>query len=97
MRIIGIARQAAADQHRLTGALEDRYPVPGFFSMPDGAVTGIADRGSREFLVRRLQLLKACDIRRSVPEPIKQIGEASIDAVDGVGRDAHASLPRSGN
>ena len=91
VRIIGIARQTAADQRRLPGTLQDRYPVPGFFPMPDGAVTGIADRCRRKFLVRRLQLLKACDIRRGAPEPIKQIGETSVDAVDVVGRDPHAS------
>jgi len=59
--------------------------------MPDGAIAGIADRCCREFLIRRLQLLQARDIRRGVPEPIKQIGEASVDAVDVVGRDPHAS------
>jgi hypothetical protein len=46
---IGIARHAAADQHRLAGALQDRYPVPGLLSMPDGAITGCADRYRREF------------------------------------------------
>jgi hypothetical protein len=91
VRIIGIARQTAADQRRLAGSLQDRYPVPGFFAMPDGAIAGIADRCRREFLVRRLQLLQARDIRRGVLEPIKQIGEASVDAVDVVRRDAHAS------
>ena len=91
MRIIGIARQAAADQRRLAGALKDRYPVPGFLPVPHHAVTGIADRCRREFLVGRLQLLQAGDIRRGVPQPIEQIGEASVDAVDVVGRDPHAS------
>jgi len=97
VRIIGIARQAAADQRRLAGALQDRDPVPGFLAMPDGAITGIADRCRREFLVRRLQLLQARDIRRGVPEPGEQIGDASVDAVDVVGPDPHASSSRSGN
>jgi len=65
--------------------------------MPDGAITGRADLRCREFLVRRLQLLQARDIRRGIPEPGQQIGEASVDAVDVVGRDPHASSSRSGN
>jgi hypothetical protein len=91
VRIIRVARQTAADQRRLVGALQDRHPISGFLAMPDGAIAGRADRGCREFLVGRLQLLQACDIRRGVSQPIKQIGEASIDAVDVVGRDPHAS------
>ena len=59
--------------------------------MPDGAIAGIADRCRRKIFVRRLQLLQARHIRRGVLEPIKQIGEASVDAVDVVRRDAHAS------
>jgi hypothetical protein len=89
--VVWIARQAAADQRRLAGALQDRHPVPGFFPMPNGAITSRADRGCRKFLVGRFEFLQARDIRRGVPEPIKQIGEASVDAVDVVGRDPHAS------
>src|SRR5262249_17684205 len=91
VRIIGIAWQTAADQRRFAGALQDRYPVPGLLPVPDGAITGRADRFCRVYLVRRLQLLQARDIRGGVPEPVKQIGEASVDAVDVVGRDPHAS------
>src|SRR2546423_10588860 len=57
--------------------------------MPDRAVPGIADRRLRKFLLRRLQLLQADDVRPGLRQPAQQHRQAAIDAIDVVGRDLH--------
>src|SRR5437764_12905636 len=58
--------------------------------MPDRAVSGIADRRLRKFLLRRLQLLQADDVRPGLRQPAQQHRQAAIDAIDVVGRDLHS-------
>src|SRR5438067_1826251 len=58
--------------------------------MPDGAVPGTADRRLRKFLLRRLQLLQADDVRPGLRQPAQQHRQAAIDAIDVVGRDLHS-------
>ena len=89
MRVVGIARQAAAGLHRLGAAGEDRHAVPALLPVPDRAVTGGAERGGRKFVIGRLQLLQADDVRRGLLQPPQQVGKPPVDAVDVVGRDPH--------
>ena len=49
-------------------------------------------RGFRKLLVGRLQLLKTDDVRRGLFQPLQQIGQPAVDAVDVVGRDPHRRL-----
>jgi hypothetical protein len=57
--------------------------------MPDRAVAGFPDREFGEFLVRRLQLLQAGDVRLGFAEPAHQHRETAIYAVHVEGRDLH--------
>jgi hypothetical protein len=64
--------------------------------MPDRAVTGFPDCGLGEFFIRRLQLLKAGDVRLGFGEPPHQHRKAAINAVHVEGGDFHrSSLPSS--
>ena len=95
VRVVGIARQAAAGLHRLGAAGEDRHAVPALLPVPDRAIAGGAERGGRKFLIGRLQLLQADDVRRGLLQPAQQVGEPPVDAVDVVGRDPHRNCPRT--
>jgi hypothetical protein len=68
VRIVGIARQAAAGLHRLGAAREDRHAVPALLPMPDGTVTGRAERGRREFVIGCLEFLQTDDVRPTQPK-----------------------------
>jgi hypothetical protein len=52
-------------------------------------VAGGADLHLREFILRRLQLLQAGDVRLGLFQPLQQGGQAAVDAVDVEGGDAH--------
>jgi len=87
--IIGIAGQAASRHCGLAIARQYRNTVPAFLPLPGRTVTGRADCGCRKLLAGRSELLKTGDIRPHLLQPVEQIGEATIDAVDIVGRDPH--------
>jgi hypothetical protein len=55
--------------HGCPDAAEYRDAVPGFLAVPDRLVAGVLDGSDGEALVRRLQLLKADDIRKRLFEP----------------------------
>jgi hypothetical protein len=63
LRIARIAGQFLAREDRLAIAGKNGDTVPGFLSAPDDAVARLLDRRPREFAVRRLELLKAGDVR----------------------------------
>src|SRR5665213_4049912 len=89
MKIVGIAGEAATRFDRLRTAGENGDAVPAFLPVPDGAVPRIADRRFRELLRRRLQLLKADDVRPGLCKPAEEDREPAIDAVDVEGGDLH--------
>jgi hypothetical protein len=49
------------------------------------------DLDARELVVDRFDLLQADDVGRAVPQPYKQIAQASLDAVDVPGDDFHVA------
>src|SRR5437868_14756154 len=57
--------------------------------MPDRAVPRVADRRLGKFLLRRLQLLQADDVRPRLRQPAQQHRQAAIDTIDAVGRHFH--------
>src|ERR1700730_1202883 len=59
--------------------------------MPHRAVTSFPDCRLGEFLVRRLQLLQADNVRLRFAEPAYQYRKAAINAVHIEGRDSHLS------
>jgi hypothetical protein len=59
--------------------------------MPDRAVTSFPDCGLGEFLVRRLQLLQADNVRLRFAESAYQYRKAAINAVHIEGRNSHLS------
>src|ERR1700689_2538123 len=69
VRVLGIARQAATTLDRFPAARENRDAIPAFLAMPDWRIAGFADRRFGKFILRRLQFLKACDIRFEFAEP----------------------------
>jgi hypothetical protein len=62
--------------------------------MPDWGVAGFADRGFRKFILRRLQFLKACDIRFEFSQPTQECRQPSTDAVDVEGCDLQRTISR---
>ena len=62
LRVVRVAGQGVAGQHRLGAAGEDGDAVPGPLPAPDRAVSGGLERGARELGVGRLQLLQADDV-----------------------------------
>jgi hypothetical protein len=71
--------------------------VPALLTMPDRAITSRLDCGLEEFLVQRLQLLQADDLRLGFGEPAQQHRKAAINAIHVEGRDLHLfPLPFSG-
>jgi hypothetical protein len=89
MRIVGVTGQAATGLDGLRATREDRHAIPALLPMPDCAVTGGADSVDREFLIGRLQLLEAGDVRLGLPEPIQEDWQTCVDAVDIEGCDFH--------
>jgi hypothetical protein len=74
VRILRIARQHATDLDRIRAAREDRHAVVALLTVPDHAVTGVANRALRKFFLRRFQFLKAHDIRRGLAQPPQHVG-----------------------
>jgi hypothetical protein len=71
---------------------QKRDAVPAFLPTPDRAITRGMDGGFGELLVRRLQLLKTDDMGCGLSQPLQQIGQPSVDAVNVRGRDPHRRL-----
>src|SRR4029079_16321642 len=63
LRIVRIAGKSATGLHGGAAASEDRHAVPALLPMPDRAIAGVADRRLGAFLLWRLQLLQADDVR----------------------------------
>jgi hypothetical protein len=57
--------------------------------MPDRAVSGLANIGEGEFLLRGLQFLKAYDVGLRLLEPAQQHRQPAIHPVDVVRGDLH--------
>src|SRR4051794_12073183 len=74
VRVVELAGQTPADLYRLGAARQDRNAVPAFLPVPNRAVTGTLDRGFRELLIRRLEFLKADDVRCGLFQPFQQAG-----------------------
>src|SRR5579862_2787651 len=89
MYVLGIAGQAATTLFRICAAREDCDTVPALLPMPDDAIAGLANSGFGKSLLRRLQFLKARNIRPGFGEPADERRKASADAVDVVGRYLH--------
>ena len=89
LRVVWIAGQSVAGQDRLAAAREDRDAVPRFLPAPNRAVTCLFDCRDRKAGIRRLELLKAGNVRSRAAEPIEEIGEPLVDVVDVEGRDFH--------
>ncbi len=85
----GIARQAAAGEHRLGAPRQDRHPVPGPLAAPDRPVAGLPDCGDGEGGVLGLELLQADGVRPRLLQPRQQVGQALDDVVDVEGGDLH--------
>jgi hypothetical protein len=75
---------------RLLPPRQNRDTVPALLTIPDRAVIGVAKRGLGEFILSRLEFLKASDIRSSLAEPAQQDGQAPIHAIDVEGSDFHS-------
>ena len=93
VRVVGVARQAAAGLDRLGASREDGHAVPAFLAVPNCTVAGLADRGFREPLARGLEFLQADHVRQGVGQPAQQHWQAPVDAVDVEGRYPHARPP----
>ena len=77
---------------RIGAAREDCDTIPALLPMPDHAVAGFANSGFRKFLLRRLQLLQARNIRPGFCQPADERRQASTDAVDVEGRYLHGCV-----
>src|SRR5882672_6719776 len=89
MQVLWIAGQGATDLDGIFVTREDRDPIPALLPMPDHAVAGLANRGFRKLLLRRLQLLKARNVGLGFAKPADERRQASSDSVDVVGRYLH--------
>src|SRR5215213_817944 len=92
VRVVGIVGQTPADFYGLSTASQDSDAVPALLPMPDRAVAGGPDCSFRKFLVWRLELLEADDVRCGLLQPLQQVRQPSVDAVNVVGRDPHRRL-----
>jgi hypothetical protein len=90
--VVGIARQAAVGLLGLFAPSEDGDAVPRLLTVPDRFLARVADGVDRKLLVDRLQLLQAGDVGLRGCEPVKEHGEAGVDAVDVVGGDFHGAI-----
>src|SRR5690606_22534284 len=89
VRIVRIARQTAANLHRLFSFGEDCDAVPGTLPMPHRAVSCRSNRHDGKILIRRFELLEARDIRLFFLEPREQMAEPTCDAIDVESRNFH--------
>ena len=78
VRVIRIARQAAPGLDRVGTSREDGDAVPALLAVPDRAVAGAPDRGLRELLVRRLQLLQADHVRLGLASQRSRTGSRPL-------------------
>ena len=89
LRILLIAGQRGADQHRLGVARQNGDAVPATLAAPHGAVASLAQRIDREGRVGGFQLLQAHHVRPLGGQPRQQIAEPLVDVVDIEGGDLH--------
>src|SRR5437879_8593884 len=89
MNVFGITGEAAMGLDRIGAAGENGNAVPALLAVPDCAVTGLPQRRLGKFLLRRLQLLQAHDVRLGVSEPVQQHRKAAIDTLDVERRNLH--------
>lgn len=61
---------------------EDGYTIPGTLTLPDRTITNVAQSPRRKYLMLRLELLKANDIRFLFHQPCREIIQTLIDVVD---------------
>ena len=90
LAVVRVARQLVARENGRPDARQDRDTVPRLLAAPDRVVAGLSDGLFRKLGLRRLQLLKANDVRLSLRQPGQQVGQTAIDVVDVEGRDQHA-------
>jgi hypothetical protein len=88
-----VAWQFGAHEHRVDIPREDRDPVPGRLAAPYGAVAGGFDRSARKISLGDLQLLQADDVGFGGAEPVKEVVQTPLDAVDVECGDPHAITP----
>jgi hypothetical protein len=82
LRIHTVAGQPTTNLQGVGTSREDRHAVEtGFLALPDGAVTGVAYRMEREFLVVDPQFLEAHYVGSSLSKPIEQIRKTAAYAV----------------
>src|SRR5580658_8417418 len=89
VNVVRISRQCAPDLGGLRAAREDGDAVPALLTVPDHAVSRIADRRLGEVLLRRLQLLQAHDVRGLLVQPAQEVRQPGGDSVDVIGDDPH--------
>jgi hypothetical protein len=89
VRVVRVARQAAAPLDQVVAARQHGDAVEPFLPVPDRAVPGLAECGLREGLIRGLQLLQAGVVGRGLGEPFEQARQPRGDSVDVEGGDFH--------
>jgi hypothetical protein len=75
--VFWIARQTATTLYRFQTARENGDAIPTLLAMSDCAVARFANRSFWKFLLRRLQFLKARNIRLGIGEPAQEHREQS--------------------
>jgi hypothetical protein len=79
----------------IASSRKDSHAVIALLSVPDHAVTRVANRLFRKFVLRRLELLETGNVGLRLTQPAQQNRKASIDAIHIVGGDPQliASAP----
>jgi hypothetical protein len=95
VEILGVPGEAASGLDRIGVQREDRDAVPRFLSVPDRAISGLANSTDWEILLGRLQFLTANDIRLRFPEPSQEHRQSAINPVHVIGRNLHGSMARA--
>jgi hypothetical protein len=85
--VFRFTRQSLSREVRLPPIGNDRDAVPWLLALPHSPVARSLDRLDRKFLLRRLQLLQADDVRPSLFEPSDENFKPAVDAFDIIGRD----------
>jgi hypothetical protein len=81
VRIVSIARQTAPTFYGIYSAGKDCNAVVRPLTVPDRAVSGIADSIQRKLFVRGFEFLKANDVVLGFTQPPEKHWQAAVDAV----------------
>src|SRR5258708_19127818 len=95
VEVIGVAGQSPLRFAWMASSRKDSHAVIALLSVPDHAVTRVANRLFRKFVLRRLELLETGNVVLRLTQPAQQNRKASIDAIYVVGGDPQLLALRS--